>query len=199
MGPWGGEHRIGKRGPGDQDGEAAWPEVEVLEGGLAPWPEGPPDWHEEELPFLSGAGVAGPYSVFRSACRSAWRGSCADRGSQRSQCNKKGAAAPQPMGSGGRERPRIQLRPRFRPGALVVTLHKYPMLHNSASGLEIWLPGWISAGFLSGKPRNRPSGRPKGGRRADLRLSRLESDSNPIEIRPGRQISGPEALLRNIG
>ncbi len=33
------------RGPGDQDGEAAWPVEEEFEGGLAscpePWPEGP--------------------------------------------------------------------------------------------------------------------------------------------------------------
>ena len=44
------------RGPGDQDGEAAWPVEEEFEGGLAscpePWPEGPPDWHEAEPPFV---------------------------------------------------------------------------------------------------------------------------------------------------
>ncbi len=39
-------------------------------------------------------------------------------------------------------------------------LIEYPMLRNSASGPEIGLPGWISAGFQSGEPHNRPSGRP---------------------------------------
>ncbi len=46
----------------------------------------------------------------------------------------------------------------------------YCMLRNRASGPAIGLPGRIWAGLLSGKHRNRP----------------------------GRPISGPEALLRNI-
>jgi hypothetical protein len=55
------------------------------------------------------------------------------------------------------------------------------MLRKSASGPEVELPGRIWAGFQSGKLQNQPSGRPR------------------AEIQPGRQISGPEALLRNIG
>ncbi len=59
----------------------------------------------------------------------------------------------------------------------------YPMLRNSASGPEIGIPGRISAGFHSGKPRSRPSGRPKAGRRADF-------EDLPTRIRPK---AGPEA------
>ncbi len=43
------------------------------------------------------------------------------------------------------------------------------MFRYSASGPgipEIRLPGNISAGFYSGEPQNRPSGRPRAGRRA---------------------------------
>ncbi len=40
----------------------------------------------------------------------------------------------------------------------------YPMLHNSASGPEIWFPGRILAGFWSAKLQNRPSGRLSAGR-----------------------------------
>ena len=54
----------------------------------------------------------------------------------------------------------------------------YPMLRNSASGLEIWFPARVSAGIYSGEHQNRPLA----GRRADI-------DSFPIEIRPK---SGPE-------
>ncbi len=53
----------------------------------------------------------------------------------------------------------------------------YPMLCNNASGSEIVFQGQISAGFLSGKLPNRPSGRPKAGRRADF-------EAFPIRIRP---------------
>jgi hypothetical protein len=115
---------------------------------------------------------------------------------------------------------------------------------SNKSGPDIGLPVRISAEFRSGKPRNRP---PSAGRRAGLRLARLESGRNPArkpdfrpgstgasgpeiglpdrmaagllpgkhrhrpedrsrffpgcgpaEIRPGRPIYGPEALLRNI-
>ena len=66
----------------------------------------------------------------------------------------------------------------------------------------IVLPGRNSAfraGFwpdcYRGKHRNRPSGRPSAGRRAVF-------GSFPVavrpKIRPGRPISGPEALVRNI-
>ena len=77
------------------------------------------------------------------------------------------------------------------------------MLRDSASGPSIGLPGWILAGLLPGKHRNRPSGRPKAGRRADFVLSpegrfRCFPGSSPAKIRTGRPISGPEALLRSI-
>ncbi len=55
----------------------------------------------------------------------------------------------------------------------------YCMLRNIASGPEIGLPGWISAGFLSGDIKIGPAA----GRRSDggqnLKLSRLESVRNP--------------------
>ncbi len=51
------------------------------------------------------------------------------------------------------------------------------MLRNSASGPEIGLLGRILAGLLPGKHRNRPSGRPKAGRRADFGVF-------PVAIRP---------------
>ncbi len=56
------------------------------------------------------------------------------------------------------------------------------MLRNNASGPEIGLPGRILAGLLQGKHRNRPSGLPKAGRKADL-------SSFPEAVRPK---SGPE-------
>ncbi len=56
------------------------------------------------------------------------------------------------------------------------------MLRNSASGPEIGLPGRILAGLLTGKHRNRPSGRPKAGRRAYF-------GAIPVAVRPK---SGPE-------
>ena len=59
----------------------------------------------------------------------------------------------------------------------------YPMLRNSASGPEIWFPGRISAGFYSGKHKNRPSGRPEACRRPDF-------DAFPTGILPK---SCPEA------
>jgi hypothetical protein len=58
------------------------------------------------------------------------------------------------------------------------------MLRKTASGPEIVLRGWSSAGFESGTPQNRPPGLPKAGRRAD-------SEVFPIRIRPK---SGPEDL-----
>ncbi len=68
-------------------------------------------------------------------------------------------------------------------GALNKTKTNYPMLCNSASGLEVVFPGWISAGFQVGKPLNRPSGRPKACRRPVFSVF-------PIRIRPK---SGPVA------
>ncbi len=59
---------------------------------------------------------------------------------------------------------------------------RYSMLRNTASGLEIRLPGRILAGLLHGKHRNRPSGRPSAGRRADF-------GAFPVAVRPK---SGPE-------
>ncbi len=47
-------------------------------------------------------------------------------------------------------------------------LVSYLMLRNSASGLEIGLPGLILAGLLQGKHGHRPSGRPKADRRPDF-------------------------------
>ena len=64
----------------------------------------------------------------------------------------------------------------------------YSMLRNSGSGPEIGPPGQILAGLPPGKLRNRPSGRPSAGRRADFGVF-------PVAVRPK---SGPEALLRNI-
>ncbi len=48
---------------------------------------------------------------------------------------------------------------RINPGPWY-TLVVYFLLCNSAPGPEIRLPSRISAGFQSGKPQNRPSGRP---------------------------------------
>ncbi len=53
---------------------------------------------------------------------------------------------------------------------------------NSASGLEIGLPGRILAGLLPGKHRNRPAGRPSASRRADF-------GAFPVAVHPK---SGPE-------
>ena len=64
------------------------------------------------------------------------------------------------------------------------------MLRNNASGPEIGLPGRIWAGLLPGKHR------PAFGRPEDR--FRCFPGSSPAEIRPGRPISGPEALLRNV-
>ena len=69
------------------------------------------------------------------------------------------------------------------------------LIHCGASGPEIRLPCRISAGFCFGKPQNRPSGA-KAGRRADLDIFAMK---NLAELRPGRPISGPEALLRTRG
>ncbi len=61
-------------------------------------------------------------------------------------------------------------------------LQLYSMLRSNASGPEIGLPGRILAGLLPGKHRNRPSGRPKAVRRADV-------GAFPVAVRPK---SGPE-------
>ena len=61
------------------------------------------------------------------------------------------------------------------------------MLRNNASGPEIDLSGRILDGLLPGKHRNRPEGR-----------FRCFPGSSPAKIRPGRPISGPEALSHNI-
>jgi hypothetical protein len=58
------------------------------------------------------------------------------------------------------------------------------MLRNSASGPDIRLPGRVLDGLLPGKHRNRPSGHPKAGRKADF-------DAFPVAVRPK---SGPECL-----
>ncbi len=77
-------------------------------------------------------------------------------------------------------------------GLIANPVRRYSMLHNSASGPEIGLLGWILAGLLPGKHRNRPSeGRPEG-------RFRCFPGKNPATIRPGRPIYGPEALLRTI-
>ncbi len=65
------------------------------------------------------------------------------------------------------------------------------MLLNCASGQEIGLPGRISAGFLSGKLR------PAEGQPESLYCG--FPVQSPTEVRPGRPISGPEALVRNVG
>ncbi len=44
------------------------------------------------------------------------------------------------------------------------------MVRISSSGLEIGLPGRMSAGFSSGKPQKRSSGRPSAGRKTDLEV-----------------------------
>ena len=62
------------------------------------------------------------------------------------------------------------------------------MLRNSASGPEIKLPGLILAGLLPGKHQNRPEGR-----------FLVFPGGSPAEIPPESPISGPEALLHNIG
>jgi hypothetical protein len=57
------------------------------------------------------------------------------------------------------------------------------MWRNRAPGPEIGLPGLILAGCQAGKPKHRPSGRPKAAQRADFEALRTK-------IRPK---SGPEA------
>ncbi len=69
------------------------------------------------------------------------------------------------------------------------------MLHKSASGPQMGLPGRILAGLLPGKNRNRSSGRPKAGKRANLGAFPVAVQQ---KIRPGSPISGLEALLRNM-
>ncbi len=62
------------------------------------------------------------------------------------------------------------------------------MLSNIASRPEIGLPGRILAGVLPGRHRNRPSGRPKAGRRGDFGVF-------PVAVRPK---SGPEARRKLV-
>ncbi len=64
----------------------------------------------------------------------------------------------------------------------------YSMSRNGASGPEGGLPDRIVAGLLPGKNRKLPEGR-----------FRCFPGGSPAKIRPGKPISGPEALLRNIG
>ncbi len=67
---------------------------------------------------------------------------------------------------------------------------KYPMLHNSASGPEVGLPGRISAGFESGPHQNSPIGRPNAGWRADFEAFPISR--NPVrkpDLRPGKTIA----------
>ena len=70
----------------------------------------------------------------------------------------------------------------LRPGSSIIddflsASSCYSMLHNSASGPEIGLPGWILAGLPPERHQNRPSGRPKAGRRADFYVF-------PVAVRP---------------
>ncbi len=67
-------------------------------------------------------------------------------------------------------------------GRLVGSRLLYFMLRNSASGPELGLPGRIFAALLPGKHRNRSSGRPSAGRRADF-------GAFPVAV---RLKSGPE-------
>ncbi len=67
----------------------------------------------------------------------------------------------------------------------------YSMFRNSASGPEIRLQGRITAGFLVGRSSKSALRLASASRRDDV-------DWNPAGIRPGSQISGPEAFLRNI-
>jgi hypothetical protein len=72
------------------------------------------------------------------------------------------------------------------------------MLHNSTSGLETG----FRAGFRPDSNREcleiglQAGRRPTAGWRVDFEFF---PDQNLVEMRPGRPISGPEALLRNIG
>ncbi len=66
------------------------------------------------------------------------------------------------------------------------------MLHNNVSGPEIGLTGRILAGLLLGKRRNRPSGRPSAGRRADFVAFPVAVQPNPArkaDFRPGSTIA----------
>jgi hypothetical protein len=66
----------------------------------------------------------------------------------------------------------------------------YPMFRNNAAGLEVGLPGRISAD--SNRNRTPAGRRPAGGPILNL------PEPNPAEIQPGSLISGPEYVLRNI-
>ncbi len=70
----------------------------------------------------------------------------------------------------------------------------YFMLRNGAAGPEICLPGLILAGLLPGMNRNRPSGLPKAGRRADF-------GAFPVAVRPksGRTARNHYCITSNIG
>ncbi len=62
------------------------------------------------------------------------------------------------------------------------------MLRTSASGPEVGLPGRTEIGPPVGR-------RPAGGPREDR--FRCLPGGSPAQIRPGRPIFGPEALMRN--
>ncbi len=62
-------------------------------------------------------------------------------------------------------------------------------------GQKSGLPGRIVAGLLPGTHRNRPPGRPSAGRGAHFVVF---PGNSPATIRPGRPLSGPEALLRDL-
>ncbi len=62
----------------------------------------------------------------------------------------------------------------------------YPMFPDNVSGPEIGLPGQTSAGFYTGKPQNRPSGRPSAGRRAEAFPTRIRPTSGSEARFPAR-------------
>jgi hypothetical protein len=71
----------------------------------------------------------------------------------------------------------------------------------SASGPEMGLPGRISAGFQSGEPQNRSSGRPKAGRRAEFEAFPIRRPKSGLEGQfPARRhyfvTSGRRSVLR---
>ncbi len=80
------------------------------------------------------------------------------------------------------------------PSLDLTTAANYPMLRNNASGPGSSLAGQIAAELHSGKPHNRPSGRPKASRRAAF-------EALPTRIRPksGRKARFPAGKLYEEG